>query len=60
MTLDFEKEVQKRVEQKQGNWTGVDPSPMNGARRMPQPVDMKEVGRKAYEKIKGKIRRNLL
>jgi hypothetical protein len=50
----FEEKVRERLEQRQG---GVDPSLGNHAKRTPKPTDLKDVGRKAYERIKSKVKR---
>lgn len=48
-TKEFEKKVQERLNKPTG---GADPTMFNGAKQQPKPVDMKEVGRKLYQRLK--------
>ena len=59
LTGETDEELEKSLEQLktviQPKPRYVDPSPMNGVRREPEPKDISEIGAKQFEKIKSKL-----
>lgn len=47
-----DKEFEKRVNARLNKQSGVDPTLGNFAKQAPKTVDLSEIGRKAYERVK--------
>jgi len=55
--VQFDAEVQRRLETKQGKVSYADPSPMNGIKQAAKYKDGSEIGKALYERIKHKLKR---